>query len=96
MTSSQTDPSDDFYASCPSVLEARKLVASFYNAQTVSRLCERMLTRLFPMTAKNLEEWESTPEDFFNEQEIESWQDKMKVRGCILSHNGEPSRLIYL
>ncbi|PRP74811.1 importin-11-like [Planoprotostelium fungivorum] len=69
---------DDEWANQSAVLEARILIQNFFSQAFVCRLMEKLIVRLFPMTPKTLEEWENDPEDFFNEQEMESWQDKLK------------------
>eukprot|EP01117_Protostelium_nocturnum_P019129 TRINITY_DN8201_c0_g1_i1.p1 TRINITY_DN8201_c0_g1~~TRINITY_DN8201_c0_g1_i1.p1 ORF type:complete len:1015 (+),score=363.64 TRINITY_DN8201_c0_g1_i1:126-3170(+) len=57
---------------------AKNVVTAFYSSEMVLRICEKIVTRYFPMNQKNLEEWEDSPEDFHNDQETEAWKDKIK------------------
>jgi hypothetical protein len=64
------------FTSMPSLDQA---VQNFFSQERVRNLCQVFITKLFQLTPVNLEEWESNPEDFFNEEDADSWMYKKKV-----------------
>jgi len=62
----------------PAQVEANRIVNTVFSKDLVKNLCYVLITKIFPMNQNNLEEWEVNPEDYFNEEEVESWQDKKK------------------
>eukprot|EP01114_Cavostelium_apophysatum_P022781 TRINITY_DN8363_c0_g1_i1.p1 TRINITY_DN8363_c0_g1~~TRINITY_DN8363_c0_g1_i1.p1 ORF type:complete len:1020 (-),score=251.29 TRINITY_DN8363_c0_g1_i1:59-3118(-) len=59
--------------------QANSVVSSFFTQSLVAELCKILITRIFPMTPANLQEWEDNPEDFFNEEEADLYQEKKTV-----------------
>ncbi len=57
-----------------------QVLSNFFTQDVVLRLCHTLVVKLFPLTLANIEDWEEHPEDFFNEEETDSWQYKKKVK----------------
>jgi len=65
------------------LIEAIKLLKSFFTPETLLNLCKVLITRYFILTPEELEEWKDDPEEFIRESETDSVQDNLKVEHTI-------------
>ena len=48
----------------PVVLEAHQIKLTYFNAAILPGVCRRLISHYFPLTADDLQKWDSDPEDF--------------------------------
>ncbi|KAL4857594.1 Importin-11 [Chlorella vulgaris] len=60
--------------------EVAPALAAFWSEARLQAFAAALVERLLPLTDKELEEWEDSPESFHQEMESTAWEDSM--RGC--------------
>jgi hypothetical protein len=66
------------YSELQDSVEAQNVIKQFFSLSTLTNLCKSLIVKHMPLTISNLEDWKSDPENFWNESESDSWQDKRK------------------
>ncbi|KAK9830439.1 hypothetical protein WJX72_011753 [[Myrmecia] bisecta] len=65
--------------------EAQAALASFWTPHRLQMLCTALVDHFFPLTAKELEEWESSPEEFHHQMvNVGAWQEHMRTCAEVL------------
>jgi len=67
-------------AATPAQLEAKQLAAKFYNEQNLTVLVRFLIRDYLQLGARELEAWESSPEEYISEEQQEVW--KYDIRPC--------------
>ena len=66
------------YSQLQESVDSQAIIKQFFSLSALTNLCKAIIVRHMPLTISNLEDWSSDPENFWNESESDSWQDKRK------------------
>lgn len=64
----------------PETLRAHQIKMSFFQTNTLTEMCRKLVSHYFILTKDDLEMWDSDPETFANGEVGESWKYSLRVK----------------
>lgn len=69
----------------PETLRAHQIKMDFFQPNTLTEMCKKLVTHYFILTQDDLDMWDADPETFANDEGGESWKYSLRV-GFVVIH----------